>query len=188
MTLTAALLPKDPQDSPSDALAPVRLPEGLQLTSEQFAAMCRVNPNAVLELDASGTVIHMPPTGGETGVRNSRLLTRLLMLLLAWAERTGGWQLFDSSSGFRLPDGSVLSPNASMLRLQRWDALTPKSSLKNVSGLPSQSTEAPKTDNSSGISAPKRSFRGAELHGFEGFTQNRPSSAVFFSSLLRWNQ
>jgi Uma2 family endonuclease len=32
--------------------------------------------------------------------------------------------VFDSSSGFRLPDGSVLSPDASLLRLQRWDALT----------------------------------------------------------------
>jgi Uma2 family endonuclease len=47
--------------------------------------VCRANPNAVLELDASGAVIHMTPTGGETGVRNSRLLKRLL----AWAERTG---------------------------------------------------------------------------------------------------
>jgi Uma2 family endonuclease len=117
MSLTAALRPKD---APADALAPLRLPEDLRLSPEQFAAVCHANPDAVLELDASGHVIQMTPTGGETGVRNSRLLMRLL----AWAERTGGWQVFDSSSGFRLPDGSVLSPDASLLRLQRWDALT----------------------------------------------------------------
>ena len=34
---------------------------------------CRgqANPNAVLELDASGRLIQMPPTGGETGARKT---------------------------------------------------------------------------------------------------------------------
>ena len=35
-------------------------------------------------------------------------------------------KLFDSSTGFRLPDGSVLSPDASVVRLERWQALTPE--------------------------------------------------------------
>jgi len=35
-------------------------------------------------------------------------------------------KLFDSSTGFRLPGGSVLSPDASLVRLERWQALTPK--------------------------------------------------------------
>ena len=34
--------------------------------------------------------------------------------------------MFDSSSGFRLPDGSVLSPDASLVRLERWQALAPE--------------------------------------------------------------
>jgi Uma2 family endonuclease len=38
----------------------------------------------------------------------------------------GGWQVFDSSTGFRLPDGSVLSPDASLVRLERWRALSPE--------------------------------------------------------------
>ena len=33
--------------------------------------------------------------------------------------------MFDSSGGFRLPDGSVLSPDAALVRLDRWQALTP---------------------------------------------------------------
>ena len=106
----------------ADALAPLQLPADLCLSPEQFAAVCAANPDAVLELDAAGHLIHMTPTGGETGARNSRLLMRLL----AWADQTGGWQLFDSSTGFRLPDGSVLSPDASLLRLERWQALTPE--------------------------------------------------------------
>jgi Uma2 family endonuclease len=38
----------------------------------------------------------------------------------------GGWQVLDSSTGFRLPDGSVLSPDASLVRLERWRALSPE--------------------------------------------------------------
>ena len=106
----------------ADALAPLQLPADLCLSPEQFAAVCAANPEAVLELDAAGHLIHMTPTGGETGARSSRLLMRLL----AWADQIGGWQLFDSSTGFRLPDGSVLSPDASLLRLERWQALTPE--------------------------------------------------------------
>jgi len=104
----------------ADALAPLQLPSDLCLSPEQFAAICAANPEAVLELDAAGHLIHITPTGGETGAFNSRLLMRLL----AWADQIGGWQLFDSSTGFRLPDGSVLSPDASLLRLERWQALT----------------------------------------------------------------
>ena len=106
----------------ADALAPLQLPSDLCLSPEQFAAVCAANPDAVLELDAAGNLIHISPTGGETGARNSRLLIRLL----AWADQLGGWQVFDSSTGFRLPDGSVLSPDASLVRLERWQALTPE--------------------------------------------------------------
>ena len=111
-----------PPAAPADALAPLRLPADLRLNPEQFAALCQANPNAVLELDASGRLIHMTPTGSETGARNSRLVMRLLL----WADQQGGWRVFDSSSGFRLPDGSVLSPDASVVRQDRWQALTPE--------------------------------------------------------------
>ncbi len=70
-----------------DALAPLRLPADLRLSPEQFTAVCIANPQAVLELSAEGHLIHMTPTGGETGARNSRLLMRLL----AWTDRVGVW-------------------------------------------------------------------------------------------------
>ena len=117
MTLTA---PSRSADRKADALAPLLLPKGLRLTADQFAAVCEANPDAVLELDASGHLIQMTPTGSETGARNSRLVMRLLL----WADQQGGWKVFDSSSGFRLPDGSVLSPDVSLVRQERWDALT----------------------------------------------------------------
>lgn len=94
--------PAVPVDRPADGLAPLLLPQHLQLTADQFAAVCQANPDAVLELDASGQLIRMTPTGSETGARNTRLLARLQ----GWADRSGGWLVFASSSGFRLPDGS----------------------------------------------------------------------------------
>ena len=113
--------PAAPQ-APATGLEPLVLPPGLKLSPEQFALVCEANPEAVLELTATGQVIAMTSTGGETTRRNTRLLFRLQ----AWAERRGGWEVFDSSTGFRLPDGSVLSPDAAVLRLERWQALTPE--------------------------------------------------------------
>jgi len=105
-----------------DALAPLRLPADLRLTPEQFELVCAENREAVLELAADGHVIAMTPTGSETSGRNSRLVMRLLL----WADQQGGWKVFESSGGFRLPDGSVLSPDASLVRLERWQSLTPE--------------------------------------------------------------
>jgi len=52
----------------------------------------------------------------------------MLLILLGLAVRASGLtlKLFDSSSGFCLPDGSVLNPDASPLRQERWEALTPE--------------------------------------------------------------
>lgn len=40
-------------------------------------------------------------------------------------ESSGGWTDLDSSTGFLLPDGSVFNPDASLIRLERWQALSP---------------------------------------------------------------
>ena len=103
--------------SPAPAL---RLPPDLHLTPEQFELVCAENRDAVLELAADGRVIAMTPTGSETGARNSELLFQLKL----FTNRVGGWKVFDSSSGFRLPDGSVVSPDASLVDLDRWQALS----------------------------------------------------------------
>jgi Uma2 family endonuclease len=97
------------------------LPRSLSFTPSQFAQVCAANPEAVLELDADGTLVEMTPTGGSTGARNSRLVARLEN----WAVAADlGWIVFDSSTGFLLPDGSVRSPDASLVRLDRWQALS----------------------------------------------------------------
>jgi Uma2 family endonuclease len=110
MTLTTS-----PAPAPS-----LRMPPDLHLTPEQFELVCAENREAVLELAADGRVIAMTPTGSETGARNGELLFQLKL----YTKRVGGWKVFDSSTGFRLPDGSVLSPDASLVGLDRWQALS----------------------------------------------------------------
>jgi Uma2 family endonuclease len=104
-----------------DALAPLCVPPDLRLSPEQFELVCQANPDAVLELTADGQLIVISPTGSETSVRN-----QTLSALIWLSARRSGLQLkvFDSSGGFRLPDGSVLSPDASLVRLDRWQSLT----------------------------------------------------------------
>jgi len=121
MTISAS--PSAPESTtPFHALSPLRFPSDMRLTPVQFALLCAENREAVLELAADGQVLAMTPTGSETGARNSRLEMRLLL----WADQQGGWKVFGSSTGFRLPDNSVLSPDASLVRLDRWLALTPE--------------------------------------------------------------
>ena len=96
------------------------LPRSLSLTPDQFAQVCAANPEAVLELAADGTLIEITPTGGNTSARNSALVFQLQ----SWARTVDGWIVFESSGGFRLADGSVRSPDASLVRLDRWRALS----------------------------------------------------------------
>jgi Uma2 family endonuclease len=110
-------------DQPFGALTlPMALSASLRLTPEQFEQLCLANPDAVLELAADGHLIAMTPTGGDTGARNGELFFQIK----AWARAQGGWMAFDSSTGFRLPDDAVLSPDTSLVALDRWQALTPE--------------------------------------------------------------
>jgi Uma2 family endonuclease len=62
------------------------------------------------------------PPGVDAWARNGELL----FPLKNFGSGIGGWQVFDSSTGFFLPDGSVLSPDASLVRLERCRTLSPE--------------------------------------------------------------
>ena len=161
--MTLATPPK-PVDRPGHALAPLLLPDDLRLTAEQFEAVCQANPDAVLELDASGHVIHMTPTGGETGARNSTLADPVG---LGRSHSRLPLKLFDSSTGFRLPDGSVLSPDASLVRLERWEALTPRRTPRLCAPLPRSGggTGQPQRRRSRGLTALRRKMAAYQANG-----------------------
>jgi len=108
-------------DLPFASLAlPLTCTPGLRLTPEQFAQVCEANPEAVLELAADGSLIAMTPTGSDIGARNGELFFQIK----SWVRSSGGWIAFDSSTGFRLPDDSVLSPDVALVAFERWSALS----------------------------------------------------------------
>lgn len=98
----------------------LQLPPVLQLTDEQFEQLSAVNQDLRLELTAKGELIIMPPTGGETGNRNFEIYIDLGI----WNRQNRLGKAFDSSTGFRLPNGATRSPDASWVRMEQWDALT----------------------------------------------------------------
>jgi Uma2 family endonuclease len=93
----------------------------LELTDEQFFQLCTDNRDLRFERTASGGLIIMPPTGSETGNFNIDLSYQLQ----SWSRQNKHLGIaFDSSTGFKLPDGSDISPDAAWSRRDRWDALT----------------------------------------------------------------
>lgn len=98
----------------------VNLNPVIELTDEQFFQLCQANRDLRFERTATGELIIMPPTGGETSNRNGRLNQQLFN----WADADGTGIAFDSSGGFKLPNGADRSPDASWVKLERWNALT----------------------------------------------------------------
>jgi Uma2 family endonuclease len=94
----------------------------LELTDEQFYQLCQANRDLRLERTAKGELIIMPPTGSETGGRNASLTAQIWL----WNQQTHLGKSFDSSTGFKLPNGANRSPDAAWVRRERWDALTPE--------------------------------------------------------------
>ncbi|MGA9378835.1 MAG: Uma2 family endonuclease [Phormidium sp.] len=92
----------------------------IKLTDEQFFQLCQDNRNLRFERNANGELIIMPPTGGETGNRNAGLTAQVWI----WNEQNKLGVVFDSSTGFKLPNGADRSPDVAWIPLERWDALT----------------------------------------------------------------
>ncbi len=94
----------------------------IALTDDQFYELCELNRDLRMERTAKGELIIMPPVGGEGSKRNADLTTDLNI----WNRQTKLGVVFDSSGGFKLPNGGDRSPDASWVKLERWNALTPQ--------------------------------------------------------------
>lgn len=91
----------------TDSALVLRLQPAIDLTREQFFHFCQLNSEVRIELTADGEIAIMPPTGGETGARNMRVGAQVAR----WADEDGSGVVFDSSTGFELPNGAVRSPD-----------------------------------------------------------------------------
>jgi Uma2 family endonuclease len=90
------------------------------LSRSQFRQIANDNPEMKLERDKQGNLIVMAPTGGETGSFNSDLNGQAYL----WNRSLQLGKLFDSSTGFELPNGGDRSPDVAWIPLAKWEALT----------------------------------------------------------------
>jgi len=103
----------------------IELPTSISLfvTPEQFTALAAANRDLRLERTSQGELIVNPPAGWETGEQNGKIAGELYL----WWRNTGEiGKVFDSSTGFTLPNGAIRSPDASWVSRNRWEALTPE--------------------------------------------------------------
>ena len=99
--------------------APVRL-SAAGMTDEEFYEFCLENPELRIERDPNGQIIIMPPSGSETGNRNAEINLEIGI----WNRKYQLGKTFDSSTGFKLPNGANRSPDLAWVANERWHALS----------------------------------------------------------------
>lgn len=90
------------------------------MSDDEFFEFCHINDTLEFERDSHGNIIVMSPTGSIGGGFNADIITALNV----WNKQAGLGKVFESSSGFKLPDGSVRSPDVSWIRKERWNAVS----------------------------------------------------------------
>ena len=94
----------------------------LKFTDDEFWDFCRQNDAMRIEMTKEGDVIIMPPTGWDTGERNSEINFQLKL----WAKKDKRGKICESSTGFKLPNGATVSPDASWVLNERLEKFTAK--------------------------------------------------------------
>ncbi len=94
----------------------------VEMTDEQFFEFCQANRDVRIEKNAEGEIIIMPPTGWETGDKNAEIT----MQLRQWTKRDGGGKSADSSAGYKMPNGAIMSPDASWIANERLEKIAPE--------------------------------------------------------------
>ncbi|MDB9521835.1 Uma2 family endonuclease [Dolichospermum circinale CS-1225] len=100
----------------------LQIPKSLKFTDDKFVEIVAANKDLRLELSSQGELSIMSPTGGETGDRNLELGGQVWV----WNRQNGLGKAFDSSTGFKLPNGATRSPDVSWIKIETWNALTPE--------------------------------------------------------------
>lgn len=90
------------------------------LSDEQFTALCQANDTLRFERSPEGFLMVMEPTDGYSGNRNVKLSTELEI----WNRNQESGIVFDSSTGFSLPNNAIYSPDAAWVAKERWESLT----------------------------------------------------------------
>jgi Uma2 family endonuclease len=90
------------------------------LTDAEFEALCAANDSVHFERTREGQILMHPPAGGFTSEGNAGIVSQLH----SWWRTHRRGRMYDSSAGFYLPDGSMLSPDAAYVLPRKLKGLT----------------------------------------------------------------
>lgn len=90
-----------------------------RFTDDELYEFCLANRDLRIERNQKGELIIMSPVGGYGAARNAAVTAQLW----AWNHQFEQGVVFDSSVAFKLPDGSVMSPDASFVSHDQWSPL-----------------------------------------------------------------
>ena len=99
--------------------SPLMLQMPSSMTDDQFFEFCQLNRDLRIERNQFGDISIMSPAGSETGNREGNIFGQLWV----WSEKDGTGITFSPSTGFTLSTGAKRSPDASWIKLARWNKL-----------------------------------------------------------------
>ena len=100
---------------------PARIRFSKPMNDEELHWFSARNADLRIEREPGGEILVMSPVTPKTGLTEAGLIEQLR----AWARTDRRGEVFSSSTGFKLRDGSVRIPDAAWVSFQRWNALTP---------------------------------------------------------------
>lgn len=132
-------------------------------SDDELMVLHELNPGYTVERLADGALL-VSPNGAAGGMRNSNLALQLGL----WERRCRCGPIFDSSTGFRLPDTSVFSPDGAFVRADRWEPLSRAQRERYFDGAPDAAFEiVSRTD-----------LRAAQLAKCEAYVRNGASLVI----------
>jgi Uma2 family endonuclease len=91
-----------------------------KMNEAEFVAFCAEMRDYRVERTKTGIIEIMSPTYSETGKTNNEIAFQLTK----WNKETKMGYVFDSSTGFRLPDTSIKSADVAWVSQAQWSQLT----------------------------------------------------------------
>ncbi len=92
-----------------------------RMTDEQFLEFSQLNEGFKIERTPKGKIV-MAPTHSDTGFYNNEINIEFGI----WNRKYKLGIVFDSSTGFRLPNGALRSPDLSWIAHESWKKLSPE--------------------------------------------------------------
>lgn len=90
------------------------------MTDEDFLKFCLENPSLRIERNSNLQIIIMSPVSTLSRLHSSEIFGQLYQ----WNKKNKKGVVFDSSTGFTLPDRAVFSPDASWISAEKWNAVS----------------------------------------------------------------